>query len=134
EQSLDIHYNQENDVLDYLADPGVFAYHDGFVDAPTEPGLGIDLDEEYIEDRSDEEVDWHNHVRRHDVGSVAECRRGRLRILFNREAYVFTHRYRLVVAAIPTFGFVGRVPSVSSRVFREPLRMTVISMVSPGEA
>jgi len=72
EQSLDIHYNRENDVLDYLADPDVFAYHDGFVDAPTEPGLGIDLDEEYIEDRSDEEVDWHNPVWRHDDGSVAE--------------------------------------------------------------
>ncbi|MDX1745906.1 MAG: galactonate dehydratase, partial [Halobacteriales archaeon] len=30
EQSLDIHYNQTADVLDYLVDPGVFAYEDGF--------------------------------------------------------------------------------------------------------
>lgn len=72
EQSLDIHYNETNDVLDYLADPDVFAYHDGFVDAPTEPGLGIDLDGEYIEERAEEAVDWHNPVWRHDDGSVAE--------------------------------------------------------------
>ena len=31
EQSLGIHYNQGNDLLDYLVDPGVFDYKDGYV-------------------------------------------------------------------------------------------------------
>lgn len=72
EQSLDIHYNQGGDVLDYLEDPGVFEYHEGYVDVPSGPGLGISLNEEYIEEQSEKTVNWHNPVWRHDDGSVAE--------------------------------------------------------------
>ena len=71
EQSLDIHYNETSDVLDYLADPSVFEYRDGFVDIPTEPGLGIEIDEAVVEDRAGHD-DWHNPVWRHPDGSVAE--------------------------------------------------------------
>jgi galactonate dehydratase len=71
EQSLDIHYNEGSDVLDYLADPSVFDYHEGFVDLPTEPGLGIGIDEGVVEARAGD-VDWHNPVWRHDDGSIAE--------------------------------------------------------------
>ena len=45
EQSLGIHYNKGNDLLDYLKDPSVFAYEDGFVAIPQGPGLGIEIDE-----------------------------------------------------------------------------------------
>ncbi|MDL5360772.1 galactonate dehydratase [Halalkalicoccus sp. NIPERK01] len=72
EQSLDIHYNEGGDVLDYLADPDVFEYHEGYVEVPSGPGLGIELNEEYIEEQAEETVDWHNPVWRHDDGSVAE--------------------------------------------------------------
>jgi galactonate dehydratase len=72
EQSLNIHYNQSNDVLDYLEDPGVFEYHGGYVDVPNSAGLGIDLNESYIEAQAEQTVDWHNPVWRHDDGSVAE--------------------------------------------------------------
>lgn len=72
EQSLDIHYNRGSDVLDYLEDPGVFEYDEGYVDVPSEPGLGIELNEEYIEEQATKTVDWHNPVWRHDDGSVAE--------------------------------------------------------------
>lgn len=72
EQSLDIHYNQGGDVLDYLDDPGVFEYHEGYVDVPSGPGLGISLNEEYIEEQAEKTVNWHNPVWRHDDGSVAE--------------------------------------------------------------
>jgi galactonate dehydratase len=71
EQSLDIHYNQGSDVLDYLTDPSVFEYHDGYVEIPTDPGLGIDIDERRIRELTDE-IDWHNPVWRHEDGSVAE--------------------------------------------------------------
>ncbi len=32
EQSLGIHYNRGGDLLDYLVDPSVFAFHDGYVE------------------------------------------------------------------------------------------------------
>ena len=71
EQSLDIHYNEGSDVLDYLLDPSVFEYHNGYVELPTDPGLGIDIDEQRVHELTDE-VDWHNPVWRHEDGSVAE--------------------------------------------------------------
>ncbi len=71
EQSLDIHYNETSDVLDYLADPAVFEYRDGFVDIPGGDGLGIEVDEEHVREQRGN-VDWHNPVWRHDDGSVAE--------------------------------------------------------------
>lgn len=72
EQSLNIHYNETNDVLDYLADPGVFDYADGYVDLPDEPGLGVEIDEAYVRERAEEDVDWHNPVWYREDGSVAE--------------------------------------------------------------
>jgi galactonate dehydratase len=74
EQSLDIHYNEGSDVLDYLADPSVFEFEDGYVSLPDGPGLGIEIDEEYVREQAAEagEIDWHNPVWRHPDGSVAE--------------------------------------------------------------
>ncbi|WP_256390796.1 galactonate dehydratase [Natronoarchaeum rubrum] len=72
EQSLDIHYNETTDVIDYLADPSVFDYEDGFVEIPEGPGLGVEIDEEYVREQAEQDVDWHNPVWRHDDGSVAE--------------------------------------------------------------
>src|SRR6056297_2311926 len=68
EQSLDIHYNEGGDVLDYLADPSVFEYEDGYVELPEGPGLGIEVDEDAVRDSDD--PDWHNPVWRHEDGSV----------------------------------------------------------------
>jgi galactonate dehydratase len=72
EQSLDIHYNESSDVLDYLADPSVFDYDDGYVDIPEDPGLGVEIDQEYVREQSEIDHNWHNPVWRHDDGSVAE--------------------------------------------------------------
>ena len=72
EQSLGIHYNETNDVKDYMADPSVFDYKDGYVDLPDGPGLGIKIDEDYVRKQSNSDVDWHNPVWTHDDGSVAE--------------------------------------------------------------
>ncbi|ACO81211.1 galactonate dehydratase [Azotobacter vinelandii CA] len=72
EQSLGIHYNESNDILDYLARPEVFAYRDGFVDIPQGPGLGIEVNEDYVLERADVGHRWRNPVWRHADGSVAE--------------------------------------------------------------
>ncbi len=72
EQSLNIHYNETSDVLDYLVDEDVFAYEDGYVDVPSDPGLGIDIDEAFVERQAERTVDWHSPVWRNDDGSVTE--------------------------------------------------------------
>ncbi|WP_456239000.1 galactonate dehydratase [Puerhibacterium puerhi] len=72
EQSLGIHYNTSNDLLDYLVDPSVFAYSDGSVAIPRGPGLGIEVNEEYVRERAVEGHRWRNPVWRHSDGSFAE--------------------------------------------------------------
>lgn len=72
EQSLGIHYNRGNDLMDYLVDPSVFAYQDGRVDIPKGPGLGIEIDEERVRAAALEGHNWHNPVWRNADGTIAE--------------------------------------------------------------
>ncbi len=72
EQSLGIHYNTAGDLLGYLADPGAFAYSAGYVTIPSGPGLGIDINEDYVTERAREGHRWRNPLWRHPDGSVAE--------------------------------------------------------------
>lgn len=72
EQSLGIHYNKGNDLLDYLKDPSVFEYSNGFVDIPKGPGLGIEIDEEKVQEAAKEGHNWKNPVWRNEDGTVAE--------------------------------------------------------------
>lgn len=72
EQSLGIHYNEGSDLLDYLANPGVFDYEDGYVAIPEEPGLGIEIDEEKVREAARVGHDWKDPVWRNVDGTVAE--------------------------------------------------------------
>jgi len=72
EQSLGIHYNRGNDLLDYLTKPEVFRYEDGWVNIPDGPGLGIEVNEAYVRERAREGHRWRNPVWRHQDGSFAE--------------------------------------------------------------
>ncbi len=72
EQSLGIHYNQENDLMDYVSNPEVFAYQDGMVAIPRGPGLGIEVNEDYVRERAQQGHRWRNPVWRHKDGSFAE--------------------------------------------------------------
>lgn len=72
EQSLGIHYNAANDLLDYVSNREVFAYEDGMVKIPTGPGLGIEVNEAYVRERAAEGHRWRNPVWRHKDGSFAE--------------------------------------------------------------
>ncbi len=72
EQSLGIHYNQETDLLDYLKDPSVFRYENGFVALPEGPGLGIEVCEETVREKARIGHDWRNPVWRNVDGSVTE--------------------------------------------------------------
>ncbi len=72
EQSLGIQYNTGNDLLDYLQDPGVFAYEDGMVAIPEGPGLGIEIDEAAVIRAAEVGHRWRSPLWRHADGSVAE--------------------------------------------------------------
>ena len=61
EMSLGMHYNVEAgdiDLTSYLKDKSVFALHDGYVLAPTGPGLGIDIDEDLVRKIAAETEPW----------------------------------------------------------------------------
>ncbi|WP_419729897.1 galactonate dehydratase [Lichenicola sp.] len=72
EQSLGIHYNKGNDLLDYLSDRSVFDYENGFVQIPNGPGLGIEINEAAVERMAEIGHRWRNPVWRHADGSFAE--------------------------------------------------------------
>jgi galactonate dehydratase len=72
EQSLGIHYNKSNDLLDYISDKSIFAYQDGYVQIPWAPGLGITINEELVREKAKEGHNWKNPQWRHKDGSVAE--------------------------------------------------------------
>ncbi|TXI15239.1 MAG: galactonate dehydratase [Roseateles sp.] len=72
EQSLGIHYNESNDLLDYVRNREVFDYQDGMVAIPQGPGLGVDVNEDYVRERAAVGHRWRNPVWRHADGSFAE--------------------------------------------------------------
>ena len=72
EQSQGIHYNQSNDLTDYLSDPSVLHFSAGYVDIPQGPGLGIEINEDYVIERSKVGHRWHNPLWQHADGSIAE--------------------------------------------------------------
>jgi galactonate dehydratase len=72
EQSVGIHYNGDADVLDYLVDPAVFEFVDGFVSRPTRPGLGIEIDEATVRRAAEIGHCWRSPIWRHQDGSLAE--------------------------------------------------------------
>ncbi|NOU94957.1 galactonate dehydratase [Paenibacillus sp. LMG 31456] len=72
EQSLGIHYNQGSDLLDYLVDPSVFDYKDGFVKRLTKPGLGIEINEAKVREMAAIGHQWRNPVWRTEDGTVTE--------------------------------------------------------------
>jgi galactonate dehydratase len=72
EQSLGIHYNKTNDLLDYLNDASVFKYENGFVNIPSQPGLGISINEEKVIEMAKVVHNWKNPLWFHEDGSIAE--------------------------------------------------------------
>lgn len=72
EQSLGMHYNQTNDILDYLKNPSVFKFESGCIRIPQGPGLGIEVNEEYVVEQARIGHRWRNPLWRHPDGSVAE--------------------------------------------------------------
>lgn len=72
EQSLGIHYNKGFDLLDFVKNKEVFQYKDGFVDLPSKPGLGLEMDEGMIKEIAQEGLIWTNPAWKNYDGTIAE--------------------------------------------------------------
>ncbi|WP_057921749.1 galactonate dehydratase [Lysobacter capsici] len=72
EQSIGIHYNADGELLDYIVNKDAFAMEQGSVRPFVLPGLGLEIDEARVIERSREVSDWRNPLWRHADGSVAE--------------------------------------------------------------
>lgn len=72
EQSMGIHYNQGAELLDYVLNKDDFAMDDGHFYPPCKPGLGVEVNEELVVERSKQAADWRNPIWRHADGAVAE--------------------------------------------------------------
>ncbi len=72
ETSLGIHYHDGTELLDYVANPEVFAIRDGRIALPTGAGLGVEIDEEVVRDKAERGHDWKGPVWRNVDGSFAE--------------------------------------------------------------
>lgn len=72
EQSLGIHYNKGFDLLDFVKNKEVFQYKDGYVDIPTKPGLGLEIDEDFVEKVALEGLNWTNPKWKNYDGTIAE--------------------------------------------------------------
>ena len=60
------------DVPTYLTDMSVFDFDDeGYIELPTAPGLGIDVDEDFVREMATEHA-WDAPVMRYDDGAIAE--------------------------------------------------------------
>lgn len=72
EQSMGIHYNQGADLLDYVVNKDDFAIEGGYIKPLTKPGLGVEIDEDYVKEAAQAGCDWKNPIWRHEDGTVAE--------------------------------------------------------------
>jgi len=72
EQSLGIHYNKGFDLLDFVKNKEVFQYKDGYVELPSKPGLGLEMDEDRVRDISQEGLVWTNPKWKNYDGTIAE--------------------------------------------------------------
>lgn len=65
EQSMGIHYNQGAELLDYVANKEDFAMNDGYFYPLNKTGLGVEINEELVIERSKNTPDWRNPVWRY---------------------------------------------------------------------
>lgn len=72
EQSQGMAYNKGQEMSQYVKDPSIFAFKDGFINLLTDPGLGIEVNEESIREMAKVGHDWKNPILYHEDGSVVE--------------------------------------------------------------
>lgn len=69
---MGIHYNKGAELLDYVVNKQDFSMNNGHFAPLNKPGLGVEIDEQLVIERSQQATDWRNPLWRYADGSVAE--------------------------------------------------------------
>lgn len=72
EQSLGMQFTEEMSLTDYLENPELFQYEDGYMRLSDRPGLGVDMKEDLIREMDKKGHQWKNPIWRNEDGSIAE--------------------------------------------------------------
>lgn len=72
ESSLGIHYNEGLEMTDYVFNKDDFHIDEGYFNLFSKPGLGVEINKEFVIEKSQIEHDWKNPLWRHQDGSVSE--------------------------------------------------------------
>ena len=72
EQSIGMHYSSGAELVDYVRNKDDFLIEDGDIAPLPGPGLGVEIDREFVLEQSKIGHDWKNPLWRHADGSVAE--------------------------------------------------------------
>jgi galactonate dehydratase len=72
EMSIQIHYHEGADLLDYVVNKEMFAVKDGYVAIPDRPGLGVEIDEERVRKAAIEGHAYRTGSYRLEDGTIAE--------------------------------------------------------------
>ncbi|MCI8609667.1 MAG: galactonate dehydratase [Firmicutes bacterium] len=72
EQSLGMQFTEEMSLTDYLKNPEMFSYENGYMKLTEGAGLGVDINEELVREMDRKGHSWKNPIWRNEDGSVAE--------------------------------------------------------------
>lgn len=73
ESSLGIHYNEGGpELTDYVLNKKGFEMKDGYLNPLPGPGLGVEIDKDFVIQESQVAHDWKNPIWRHEDGGIAE--------------------------------------------------------------
>jgi len=72
EQDLGLHDPESSQGWRSWRTRETFTFENGYVARPEGPGLGIQIDEDYVREQARADVNWYNPVWHHEDGSVAE--------------------------------------------------------------
>lgn len=70
EQSTGYIKNLAGNLEDYVKNKEIFDFKDGYVDIPTGPGIGIEMNEEILEKKSLTDLGWSNPSLRNEDGTI----------------------------------------------------------------
>lgn len=71
EQHDEFYTEQNNQFFNYLENESVFELTGGFMRIQENPGLGMEIDESYVEEQSKKSTEWRGPVWHHEDGSIA---------------------------------------------------------------
>lgn len=71
QQPIDVLEDHGGSIFNEMVEGSPFEYASGFIEAPTDPGLGVTIDESFLREHAQSDIEFHFPVWRHEDGSIA---------------------------------------------------------------